>query len=276
MKTMCLLPALLFYLPCKTQMLHQPVAALYVSANAYSIRHVDVFACTGNPAALAQLSNASIGVYGEKRFLLSAFNDCRLITAFSTSSGNVGINASYYGFSDYHESGIGLIYARKLGKSAAAGLQFNYHSIGIAGLGKASAIGVHIGSVFNLSNDLHAGIRISNPAGGKFGQLMQEKLPFVYATGIGFDASEKIFISLEVIKEEDQPVSINAGMQYSIARQLLLRTAIASATGSFCVGAGFLWNDLRADIVSGFHPRLGITPGFLCAFNFKKKKVNEN
>jgi hypothetical protein len=269
--TLFLLSFFAFIIP-EAQVLQEPVATPYTGLGAYSIRHVDVFSFVANQASLAQLKNTSAGVYGERRFLISALNNYNAAIGITTLSGNFGLKACYYGFSNYNESQIGLAYARKLGKKADIGIQFNYYGIGIAGYGTASAIGAEAGSVLHITDQLHAGIHISNLLGGRFGKERQEKLPAVYTTGLGYDASEKFFVSMEIVKEEDQPVNVNAGMQYKFLPQLLARAGITTVTASAWLGIGLLWKTFRIDMSASYHPQLGITPGILLMFSFKKEE----
>ena len=247
----------------QAQTLRKPIAANYTGLGAYSLHHVDIFSFTVNPASLAQLKNAAIGVYGERRFLLSELNNYTAAIGLPTNTGNFGLKAGYYGFSDYNETQIGLAYGRKLGSKVDIGVQFNYNGIRIAGYGSATAISFELGTVMHITDKLHAGVHVANPLGGKFGKDQQEKLSSVYTVGLGYDASEKFFISAEIEKEEDQPVNVNAGMQYKILPQLLARIGISTATSSVWTGLGLTIKSLRLDITTSYHPRLGITPGLL-------------
>jgi hypothetical protein len=253
------------------QTLRRPVSAGYISLGAYSINHVDVFSFMTNQAALAQLKKPSAGVYGERRFLLSELNTYSAVAGIITGSGNFGLEAAYSGFTDYNETLLGLAYGRKLGTKVDAGVQFNYQGISIsAGYGKTSAISFDVGVIMHLSDKLHAGLHITNPVGGKFGINKQEKLSSVYSTGLGYDASEKFFVSAEIEKEEEQPVNVNAGMQYKLIPQLLVRIGLSSATSSGCFGIGLSLKSFRLDVTTSYHPQLGITPGILLLFNFTK------
>jgi hypothetical protein len=251
------------------QVLRRPIAVPYAGFGACSLNHIDVFSFTSNQASLAQLKNLSAGVYGERRFLLSELSNYNAVVGLPTHSGNFGLNAGYSGFSDYNETQLGLAYARKLGSKVDAGVQFNYNGIRIAGYGNASAISFEAGGIFHLSDKLHTGFHINNPVGGKFGKDQQEKLPSVYTVGFGYDASEKFFFSAEIIKEEDQPVNINAGIQYKFISQLLARAGMSTATSSAWLGIGLAWRSFRLDVTTSYHPQLGITPGLLLLFNFK-------
>ena len=144
-----------------------------------------------NQASLAQLKNASAGVFGERRFLLNELNNYSAAIGLPTKSGNFGLKAGYYGFSDYNESQLGLAYARKLGKKVDIGAQFNYNGIRIAGYGNDAAVSFEIGTVLHVTDKLHAGVHVNNPVGGKFGKDQKEKLASVYTFGLGYEASEK-------------------------------------------------------------------------------------
>ncbi len=252
-----------------SQTLRRPVAAGYTGLGAYSLNHVDVFSFTSNQASLAQLKNTSFALYGERRFLLSELNNYTAVIGMPTTSGNFGVKANYSGFTDYNETQLGLAYARKLGSKVDIGAQFNYNGIRIAGYGNASAISFELGTIMHLTERLHAGLHINNPVGGKFGKDQQEKFSSVYSIGIGYDASEKFLVSAEIEKEEDQPVNVNAGMQYKFLPQLLARVGVSSATSTAWLGIGLTLKSFRLDITAGYHPQLGITPGLLLLFNLK-------
>jgi hypothetical protein len=253
------------------QTLRRPVAANYIGLGAYSLNEQDVFSFTANPASLAQLKNAAAGVYGERRFLLSELNNFQAAIGLPATSGNFGIKAGYYGFTDYNETQLGLAYGRKLGSKVDIGVIFNYQGIRITGYGSNSAISFELGTILHITDKLHAGVLINNPVAGKFGKDQQEKLPTLYAFGLGFDASPLFFISAAIEKEENQPVNVNTGLQYKFLPQLLARAGISTATSSAWIGLGLILNSFRLDITSSYHPQLGITPGLLLLFNFKGK-----
>ena len=254
------------------QTLRRPVAAPYTGLGAYSLNHVDVFSFTANQASLAQLEKSAAGLYGERRFLLNELNNYSAVFGLTTNKGNFGVKAGYSGFTEYNETQLGLAYARKLDDKIDIGVQFNYNGISIPTYGNASAISFEIGTIVHLSEKLHAGIHANNPVGGKFGKEQQEKLSSVYAVGLGYDASSKFFISCELEKEEDQPVNVNAGFQYKLIPQLLVRAGISSATSTLWAGMGLSLKSFRIDVTSAFHSQLGVTPGLLILFNFNDKK----
>ena len=263
---------LLTWITASSQHLRRPILATYTGLGAYSLANTDVFSFTSNQASLAQLKNASAGVFGERRFLLNELNNYSAAIGLPTKSGNFGLKAGYYGFSDYNESQLGLAYARKLGKKVDIGAQFNYNGIRIAGYGNDAAVSFEIGTVLHVTDKLHAGVHANNPVGGKFGKDQQEKLASVYTFGLGYEASEKFFVSAEIIKEEDQPVNVNAGLQYKFLSRLLARAGMSTNTSTAWLGIGLTLKSFRVDVTSAYHPQLGITPGVLLLFNFNAKE----
>ena len=257
-----------------TQVTRRPVASPYLGLGAYSISHVDVFSATNNQAALAQIKKISGGVYSERRFLLSELNYYTAAGCIITSSGNFGVQAGYFGFSDYNETQFGLAYGRKLGTRLDVGVQFDYNALQIAGYGKTSAINFQIGTIMHLSEKLHAGFHAYNPVGGKFGKDNQEKLASVYTTGMGYEASDKFFMSAEIQKEENKSVTVNAGLQYKFLPQLLVRGGIATGTSVVYAGIGLQLRSLRLDITTSHHPQLSVSPGLMLLFSGKNSSAN--
>ncbi len=255
-----------------SQAVRQPIAARYIGLGAYSINHVDAFSFTSNQAALAQIKNSATGIYAEKRFLLSSTNMYSAIAVLSTKQGNFGLQADYFGYKNYNESQIGLAYARSLGSKLDIGIKFNYYGFRIPAYGNSSAVNFELGAIAHLSEKLHAGIHAYNPVGGKLSKTDNEKLSSIYKFGIGYEASDKFFVSTEIIKEEDQPVNVDVGVQYNFMKQFFVRAGTSTETTNSYVGAGISWKNFRLDISGSYHQQLGFTPGLMLIVNFNNKE----
>jgi hypothetical protein len=83
-------------------------------------------------------------------------------------------------------------------------------------------------------------------------------------------------LSAEIVKQEDLPVNINAGVQYNFLKQLFARVGIASENESPYAGAGISWSNIRLDVSASYHPQLGFSPGLMVIVNFKTKEVEKN
>jgi hypothetical protein len=264
-----LTPLLLCSFAATAQTLRQPVSAIYIGLGAYSTKHSDVFSYTSNQASLAQIKKAAAGVYGERRFMLSETSVYTTAVAVPSSLGSFGVNIRYMGFKNFNENQIGLAYARSLGKKVDVGIQFNYYGYRVPSFSSASTVGFEIGTIVHLGENLHTGLHVYNPVGGTFSKT-GEKLTSAYKLGLGYDASESFFVGAEIVKEENLPVNLNAGVQYRFAKQFFARAGIASATSAAYAGFGLSWNNLRLDISGSYHPQLGISPGLLLIYGFGK------
>jgi hypothetical protein len=258
------------------QSLRKPVAASYTGLGAYSTGQVDVFSVASNQAALAQIKNPSLGIYGERRFLLTPVNMYTALFAMPTKQGNFAFQADYFGYKNYNESQLGIAYARNVGNKLDIGIKFNYYSFRIPGYGGSSAVNFEIGCIAHLTDKLNAGVHFYNPVGGMLSKTTDEKLSSIYKFGIGYEASDQFFISAEIMKQEDLPVNVNAGVQYNFEKQFFARFGIATEAASPYAGAGVSWSNFRIDVSASYHPQLGLSPGLMLIMNFKSKQVEND
>jgi len=254
------------------QSLRYSVAIPYTVLSAYSTQQSDPLSFTGNEAALAKTASAGMGIYGERRYLLDATTAYVMAAALTTQPGNFGVTVNNSGFKNFNETKLGLAYARNLGSRMDVGIQFNYYSYRVPSYGKASAVYAEGGAIFHLTEKLNAGIQMYNPMGTKLGKDSDEKLAAVYKFGLGYDASENFFAGGEIIKEEDKPVNVTAGMQYQFAKQFFIKAGFLSESSTVFGGAGISWRNLRLDIAGSYHPQLGFSPGLLIIAKWGNKK----
>jgi hypothetical protein len=249
----------------------QPVGARYLSMGAYSKKFVDAFSAMSNQAALAQIKSTSAGIYGERRFLQEDINHYTAVAVLPTASGTFGLKADYFGSSSFNESEIGLGYGRSLGRFLDLGVKFNYHSIAAQGNGSAGTVAVELGAVAHLTQQLHAGVHLYNFMQATLGKT-EEPLGAVYRLGLGYEASEQLLLSLEMIKEENRPASANIGLQYQFMPEFFVRGGIASATENYFLGVGTRLSSFRFDLSASYHPVLGWTPGIMFLFDLSQSK----
>lgn len=247
------------------QSAHHPLAARYTGMGAYSKNFADVMSISSNQAVLAGIKSTGAGIYAEKRFLSKELNLYNVSVCLPLQFGGLGISAKYFGYHYYNETQLGIGYGKNLGK-IDIGIQFSYQSLRIPGYGKDGLINIEAGVILHVSEQLRAGVHVFNLTRSKFGRNNPEKLPSVYRVGLGYEASDKVFISMEFIKEEDKASNINAGLQYLFAKRFFGRLGLFTETTNLYFGIGLKWNIFRVDITSSYHPQLGITPGVMIVF----------
>ena len=239
------------------------MSVFYPSINAYSSQFKDAFSFQSNSASLAGLQHFSAGVFSERRFLLEELSSYSFALALPTASGNFGLKGDFFGGPLYKEATLGFAYGRKLGEKAAVGLGFDYVSLNASGYGSASALTFDAGAIFRLTEHLQTGIHAYNPVRTNMGKSGEERLPALYSVGLGYDVSSQFFIGTEVVKTEDQPLSLNAGFHYAFAEKLVARGGVSSAASVYYIGFGVQVKSFRVDATASFHPYLGTTPGLL-------------
>jgi hypothetical protein len=260
--------------PVFSQSLREHVSAVYLGLASYSTSHTDAFSFTNNQASLVKAKIAEAGIYTERRFLLQETSVYDAAIVLPSKNGNFGVNLVYAGFDKYNETQFGVAYAVTLGPKIDIGAQINYYGYQIPSYTSASTIDFEIGAIAHLSPKLNAGFHVYNPVGGKFFKS-DEKLTAIYKFGLGYDVSEMFYASAEIVKEENFPASVNAGLQYRFDKLLFARVGIVSATSTPYVGVGVAWDVFRVDLSCSFHPQLGISPGFLFIANFGNEKKDE-
>ncbi len=255
----------------QAQTVRQPLISSYTGLGAYSSSHADAFSFIINPAALANAKNGA-GVYSERRFLLNAFSQYTAVAGFETNSGSFGLQADYFGYSNFNESQLSLSYALPLGSKIDAGVKFNYYNLRIPAYQSSSAFYFEAGMLMHLSEKLHAGFSVYNPVGGNLNKSKNEKIAFLYRGGLGYEVSDKFFLSAEIIKEENKNVGVNAAFQYSLVKQLLVRAGINTVTAQPFAGIGLKFGQFRVDVAAAYHQQLGLSPAVMLLFDFKKKQ----
>jgi len=254
-----------------SQSLRYPQAAPFTGLGAYSYHFIDVFSGMANQAALARLPGAAGGIYAERRFMQEKLTNYQAVIGVPAGRGGWGVAARYMGSAEYSESQLGIGYGMQLGK-VDIGVQTSYAMVRAAGYGSDGTVVVELGSIWHVTNQVHLGVHVFNPYGGRYGKQGREKIAWIYKAGAGYEVSEKVLLSADVLKEEDKPVNVLAGLQYIIANRLLIRAGIATATATPWTGAGWTLKNMRVEVTGQYHPQLGFTPGLLLIFNTGKER----
>lgn len=249
-----------------------PLAAGYLPLGTYSKKWVDVYAARSNAASLASLQQSSVALYTERRFALSNLNSFSFSGGVVTKAGAFAVQGNYFGISQFAHSQLALAYGMRVSKKVDVGVQFNYYNLHQgAGYGSASNINAAAGAILHLTDKVHVGIHIYNPVGSKWSKA-EEKIPSQYTLGLGYEASDKLFVSAEAVKEENLPASINAGLQYQFNKSFFARAGVRTATSCYYAAVGFVLDAFRVDVAASYQAPLGVSPGILVLFNIGKKK----
>ena len=248
----------------------QPVSTLpgRISPCNYSSKFTDVFSMISNPALLASYPAFTAAVYTDRPFMLAALEHGMLAAAFPLKNAGLGLQLNYVRSGAYHQSEAGIAYAKKLGQ-LDLGVRFNYHKLAVDGYGAATAIVVDVGSIWHVTDKLHAGMDLYNPVGGKLGSN-GEKLPYACSAGLGYEVSEQVLLSAAIIKDENRPANINAGIHYQPADMVVVQAGLAR--GQPYLSTGLQWKPWQMLVTVSYHAQLGFTPALSLIYKSSKNR----
>lgn len=233
----------------------------------------DVYATTNNQAGLGFMTDYSVGVYTDRRFLNAKVNNVNIAVALPFEQvGVFGLSANYYGFSLYNETKIGLAYARKFGAKFSMGVQFDYLRLSMAELGNRNFFTLEMGMQYKPWKVLTIGAHIYNPIPYKVEPVFGERLPTILKFGVGYEPAQKVLIAAEYEQDIYYKPRFKAGVEYRVVKYVSLRAG--TQTAPFCGTFGFGVNvvGLKLDAAAAYHPVMGFTPHLALSYSFAKKK----
>lgn len=234
---------------------------VYAGLDVYSGTENDAFSFCRNPAVLAENQPFRAGMASERRFMLAEATGHILVTSFPTPVGAMGTELRYAGSALYHEQSFSLAYAKKLGNPLSAGIRLGYRSRGIPGFAKEGSPFGECGLIAEPANSWKIGIKVGGYPASASDKPPGNVLGLLWGWGIGFDASRQCHLMADILKDNGDPVSITAGIQYHIKERLLIRAGVETSAGIAFWGFGFRISKFRVDVCVSYHPSLGTSPG---------------
>jgi hypothetical protein len=138
------------------------------------------------------------------------------------------------------------------------GASADYYHLTIERYGAASTIGLDIGLVLSLAEDVRWGFAASNVNAPTLGEA-EEKLPQVFSTGITYQPLSGAAIIVDIVKEIRFPVELRAGIEYTLLDLIALRGGTSSDPSLLCAGVGVHYSAFRIDYAFMNHVDLGMT-----------------
>jgi hypothetical protein len=238
------------------------------SISTYSSFQYSPFSFDNNQAMLGNVQHFMAGISSERRFMINELGYYHLTASIPVPAGAFAVNLHYSGSTGMNESLAGIAYGRKVAGGLRVGIQMNWYSIKLPAVyGKTSILSFDAGLLTRLTDKLQAGVHTRNPLRQKFGVNKDELLPALYSFGVGYDASEKFYIGLQLEKEESTRAVFQSGFIYRPVHKLIIATGFSSSIPVYYIMIGFCWKQFRFDISATSHPQLGFTPA--TAFMFE-------
>ena len=234
-----------------------------------SVAVSDIWSVHHNQAGLASLFAVQAGFHHENKFMVPEFGLQALAVAVPARPGTIGLSYTYFGFSKYNESKVGLAFGRKFSERISAGLQVNYLYTYIADdYGDTGNITVEGGFIIQPVDGLFVAAHVYNPTGTTIRTYYDEPVPTILRFGIAGYLGDRILAAVETEKEIDHEPVFKAGLEAGVVGSLYLRTGIISRPVQGSFGLGYKFGGLNADIAFTNHRLLGFTPHFSISYVF--------
>ncbi len=212
-----------------------------------------------NPASL-KADQIVFGFYSQRSYGISELTDVAVSGSTPTRFGIIGAGIHGFGGDLFKETRFRLGYAGITG-NLKFGVTLNYNVISIGGdYGNASALGVDLGLLASLAEDLSLGARATNINQPTY-DGEQEYLPRELAVGLAYRLEETMDLYVDVVKDVRFPVSIRGGMEVQILEGLKGRIGVMSGPDTYSGGIGYRVDEWEVNIGFQKHGYLGISPG---------------
>ncbi len=249
-----------------------PAGARSSSLATASVSFTDVWSSFNNQAGLAWITVPTVGLHYENKFLVKEYAFQAGTFAVPLKPGTGSLNYRYFGYSKYHETKIGLAFARKLHKSIAVGVQLNYHQTYLAeSFGNYNSLSVEIGLMYSPSENLFIGAHVFNPNRAKSNAISEEYIPTIYRVGAGYNLLKKATLLFETEKNLEQTQVFKGGLEVNAIKNLDFRIGFGSSYIEYTFGLGYHSKKFSFDLAFSHHYILGFTPHASFSMNIGKK-----
>jgi hypothetical protein len=233
------------------------------------------FASINNMASAANYSTVNAGIVAEQRFGLNSLRNV-LATAHLPIKkiGTIGLQLQYFGDALLNQNKITLLYARTLGGKASIAAGFTYQGIQGANYGRANLLNAQLAIQYHVNEQISIGAQINQIGKNKFGINKDETIPAQYRTGIGYTASKQVMMQAEIIKIDDLPAFVQAGVVYVLHPKISLFGSVQTASNQYSAAVNVQLKDIQVVLGITYQNLLGVSP--VAGFQyFKQAASNE-
>jgi hypothetical protein len=196
-----------------------------------------------NPAGISNIKNLSAGIYySPAPFGLSELANGSVVVANTFSFGGIGFSASTYGFELYRENKFSFAYAKSFFSDFSFGLKVTYNSISIKNYGNDFSIGIDIGVLSRLSENVQLGFTAKNINRPTYG-VNKEKLPQQFSGGVAYKPAQNFLMSVELEKEVRYPFNFKFGFEYLPVKFFALRAGYNTEPSNYFAGIGIFYSN---------------------------------
>ncbi len=220
---------------------------------------LDAWAAFSNPAILPALDERVLSLYySPQPFGLKELAHGSFSFVEPTSIGAFAVSGSRFGFELYRELDFQISYGGTLSDLLSGGVNLHYYHLSIERYGSAGTIGVDIGLLAHVSDQLRWGFTAFNVNAPTIG-IAKEKLPQVFVTGLSYSPIPEATIAADIEKDIRYPAELHVGIEYTLMELLDLRAGTTSDPSTLSAGLGIHYSIVQLDYAFTDHTELGAT-----------------
>ncbi|MEK7249604.1 MAG: hypothetical protein AAB209_04195, partial [Bacteroidota bacterium] len=133
--------------------------------------------------------------------------------------------------------------------------------LSIQNYGSASTIGIDVGVLVDISDEVRWGFAAFNLNAPTIGAA-KEKLPQVFSTGVTYNPIQEAIIAASIVKDIRYPTELHIGVEYSLMEMIALRAGTTSDPNTLNAGVGIHYSFVQVDYAFSSHSELGMTHQF--------------
>ena len=236
-----------------------------------SVTFSDVWAYHHNPAGLALVKKASVGIAYENRFLLRELQTQSAACALPLKKGVVSIGFQRFGYSQFTTAKSGLGYSLQLSELLSLGVQLNLHHLRIGqGYGNAFKATGEVGLLATIKPGWDVGFSVVNLTRTKLSAYQEDRLTTAIRLGTSYSFSSKLLVCVEGEKHIEYPMRAKVGLEYLPLKQIAFRAGLGTQPFEMNAGFGYSFNTkFSLDLGSSYTQNLGWSPNFSLSYAFK-------
>ncbi|MCB8994606.1 MAG: hypothetical protein H6538_03250 [Bacteroidales bacterium] len=238
-------------------------------ANTY-VMESDIWSVSHNQAGLGDYHKFALGFHHENRYVIEEYSLHAIALTLPVKAATFGLSYTYFGYSAYNESKIGIAYGRNFGDKISAGIQLNYHYEYISGdYQSRHALTVEGGIQYKPLSNMRIGVHVFNPTRAQLSPVNLDTLTTCLRAGLSYSPIEKFWMGVETEKSINYEMRFKSGIEYEVIKGLNLRTGIITAPFQNTFGLGFKISRISGDVAFSHHQTLGFTPHFSMQIELK-------
>ncbi len=224
-----------------------------------------------NPGGLSQIIGTEISLFYQKPFGLDDVNIGSASASFPLWKTRLNLGLFTLGNPFYEEQAFILAYSKGFQGRIYYGAGLKYRSVKIRNYGADGSLGLDIGLIVALNQQLRLGVaakNINRPKIGKSG----EKLPQTFNTGLALNPHPRVILNLEIFKDVRFEQETRFGVELKVFDNFALRTGTANNPSRFSAGFGIHVSHFTVDYAFSTHNDLGLTHQISFSIQLSKKK----